>query len=234
MTSYHGGKQLIGKKLAEVISDSSKNLDIKGYCEPFCGMLGVYQHIPELFQKQELDYKAGDQNESVIMMWQNAQQGWIPPTSCSEEEYITLKNIDHPSAKKGYIGHQFSFRGQYFKNYAPKYGKNPDQTAASNRVVNISNKLSKVKFSVGDYTQFSNLKNYVIYCDPPYQDTQCVYNQKFDNTKFWDWCRTMAKDNIVFVSEYHAPIDFTEIWAHKSEKLYILSKYYYLKNYTLK
>lgn len=55
MTAYHGGKQRLGKKLAEIIVDTSldivedENWEIKGYCEPFCGMLGVYRHIPDFF-----------------------------------------------------------------------------------------------------------------------------------------------------------------------------------------
>ena len=65
MTSYHGGKQRIGKQLAEIIVDESigvvegDEFDIKGYCEPFCGMLGVYRYIPGLFEEEgfdELDY----------------------------------------------------------------------------------------------------------------------------------------------------------------------------------
>jgi hypothetical protein len=46
MTAYHGGKQRIGKKLAQVIYDESMDISeeegfqIKGYCEPFSGMLG--------------------------------------------------------------------------------------------------------------------------------------------------------------------------------------------------
>jgi len=47
MTAYHGGKQKIGKILANVIYDVSTEIEqdkkfvIKGYCEPFSGMLGV-------------------------------------------------------------------------------------------------------------------------------------------------------------------------------------------------
>jgi hypothetical protein len=57
MTSYHGGKQRIGQKLAQVIYDESMDISeeegfqIKGYCEPFSGMLGVYKYIPELFKE---------------------------------------------------------------------------------------------------------------------------------------------------------------------------------------
>jgi len=41
-------------------------------------MLGVYQHIPELFNNPELDYKAGDINKSVVRMWQDAQNSKLP------------------------------------------------------------------------------------------------------------------------------------------------------------
>jgi hypothetical protein len=113
MTAYHGGKQRLGKTLAEIIVDTSLEIaednrfELKGYCEPFCGMLGVYQHIPELFEPEgceplrsgcepegcepegceeegignRIKYLAGDGNGSVIMMWQAAQKGWKPPTT---------------------------------------------------------------------------------------------------------------------------------------------------------
>ena len=52
MTLYAGGKKRIGEEIANVIYDISNesNFKIKGYCEPFCGMMGVYQHIPELWK----------------------------------------------------------------------------------------------------------------------------------------------------------------------------------------
>ena len=102
MTSYHGGKQRIGKKLANIIVEESvviaenEGLKIKGYCEPFCGMLGVYQHIPNLYDNElnlrskegleNLNYVAGDTNNSVVMMWKAAQKGWKPPTKVSEKK----------------------------------------------------------------------------------------------------------------------------------------------------
>ena len=86
MCSCHGGKKRIGKELASRIVDETMDIvgedefEIKGYCEPFCGMLGVYQYIPELFEEEglKLKYKAGDTNKSVIMMWNEAQKGWEP------------------------------------------------------------------------------------------------------------------------------------------------------------
>jgi DNA adenine methylase len=214
MTLYHGGKQRIGKELANIIYETSleisedENFKIKGYCEPFCGMLGVYRHIPELFKdnKPKLKYKAGDINESVIMMWKAAQKGWKPPISCSEDHYNDLKKNKNPSAEKGFLGHQLGFSGQFFHGYSPNYGiKINILKSASERVFKISQNLKDVNFRYGSYTQYSNLKGYVIYCDPPYTSSTQFYKNSFDTKKFWEWCNMMSKNNIIFISEYNAP-----------------------------
>ena len=228
MTSYHGGKQRIGKKIAEIIYDESTAIEeeedfkIRGYCEPFCGMLGVYQHIPELFKdhKPKLKYKAGDQNKSLILMWKALQKGWKPPDICNKTEFTKLRNTSNPSAKKGFIGHQCSFGGKYFQGYAPRKANN-----VSNKVQDIAHDLYNVSFSNGLYTQFSNLKNYIIYCDPPYYKYNKYYDEhnrqlKFDHDVFWEWCRKMAENNIVFVSEYKAPKDFDYIKIKKTVTSY--------------
>lgn len=152
----------------DIIED--EGWEIKGYCEPFCGMLGVYQHIPELFEEEglKLKYKAGDTNKSVIMMWNKAKKGWKPPTNITEKRYNKLKNSP-PSAEKGYVGHQYSFGSQFFKGYAPKYGTKSNFLNVAQNVSNIGKLMNdyNVVFKDGSYTQYSNLKNYVIYCDPP-------------------------------------------------------------------
>lgn len=247
MTSFHGGKQRIGKELAEVINTISKdsNMPIKGYCEPFCGMLGVYQHIPKLYINKSINYIANDINKSTVMMWEDAQQGWEPPTTTTEEEYQILK-ISEDCGIKGYIGHQYSFGGQFFNGYAPKYGKNINSTRASKNVVRIAKELKNVEFYNESYECFSDLKGYVIYCDPPYEKSLCRFyannnetKLKFDSNAFYDWCREMSKDNIVIISSYTAPDDFDCIWTkdvklvgrygnggfvERTEKLYICKK----------
>jgi site-specific DNA-adenine methylase len=223
MTSYHGGKQKIGKQIASVInnyiyqySEYSEYSDysIKGYCEPFCGMLGVYQHVyTGIIEEVPKNFKflAGDYNESLIMMWKKAQKGWMPPKYCSEEKYEKLKNSTKPSAEKGFIGHQYSYGGQYFKGYRGKYKNKDRYEKAAENVSNIAKSLKNVKFKHGSYTQFSKLKGYVIYCDPPYSVGESYYfdekrnRLQFDHIEFWKWCIKMSNNNIVFVSDYSFP-----------------------------
>jgi len=247
MTSYHGGKQRIGKQLAEVIVNKSLNIahsvdkgwTIKGYCEPFCGMLGVYQHIPELFKEEGLflkKYKAGDTNKSVIMMWEDAKRGWEPPTTMTEKKYNKLK--DGPdSAVKCFVGHQYSFGGQYFKGYSHKYGKTGNYPRTRARIKNTARKMSKTVFKHGSYTQYSNLKDYVIYCDPPYNNSHQWYREEgtFDSKEFFEWCRKMSEHNIVFVTEYKAPRDFEKVWS-KNIKMTgkMVSQKYGKGSYTLR
>jgi DNA adenine methylase len=230
MTAYHGGKQRIGREIATIIHEVSTMMErdygfkIKGYCEPFCGMLGVYQHIPELFasHRPKLQYKAGDTNESVIKMWKEAQKGWIPPSSTllTKKNYDKLKNSTKASADKGFVGHMCTFRGIYFGGYF-NHKKSKIKTNSDN-VIRISNIIKNVKLSSCVYTRFSDLRGYVIYCDPPYNNSeQRYYNEsskkrEFNNFEFWNWCREISRYNLVFVSEYNAPSDFVRLWSKTS------------------
>lgn len=217
MTAYSGGKQKIGKRIAEKIHNETlkiietDNFILKGYVEPFCGMCGVYQHIPNLFNEFNIKYKASDINKNVILMWKELQNGWLPPENITEREYDRLKHNGETSAIKGYIGHQYSFGGKYFKGYAEKYGKVFNSRKLISNLSDIASKLKNVSFTNGDYEKFSKLKNYVIYCDPPYIGTECHYQEKFDHKLFYEWCVFMSKNNIVFLSEYNAPKYFRNI-----------------------
>lgn len=57
----------------------------------------------------------------------------------------------------------------------------------------------------------------VIYCDPPYRNTEYYDVGKFNHDLFYDWCIIQAKAGYkVFISEYDMPkSDFTEVWQIK-------------------
>ena len=213
MASIHGGKQKQGREIAHKIFDISQNYEIKGYCEIFCGMLGVFNHFYDLYG-EKIKYKFGDINKSTIFMWKKTQKGWIPPNTCSENEYNYYKSA-RDSAEKGFFCHQFAFQGQFCENYACNYNKSTDATKACERVKKIGKKAKHADFSQGDYRQFDNLKGYIIYADPPYENASQRYKteEKFCTNTFWEWCRKMSKYNLVFISSYSAPKDFKLIWA---------------------
>jgi len=56
-----------------------------------------------------------------------------------------------------------------------------------------------------DYSQVEIPEGALIYCDPPYEGTNCGKYGGFDSGRFHEWAR--AQDNI-FISEYSMPDDF--------------------------
>jgi len=224
MTYYHGGKKNIGLDIAHVIyliTHSNGLNNYKGYCEPFCGMLGVYQYIPIQFQDDlKLMYLAGDKDENVISMWKAVQKGWRPPTKVTKQEYDKLRISPTKSPKKTFVGHACSYRGCFFSSqFNPKHNVHLQR----DHVINIGNIMSKVKFKCGDYDQFSRIKKYIIYCDPPYKHTSHHFRVNgFNSDKFYDWCRYMSKNNIVFISEYSMPSDFIKVWSNGKECLFVI------------
>jgi site-specific DNA-adenine methylase len=231
MTTYHGGKQKIGIDIADAIFQYLMDNDlldvIEGYCEPFIGMAGVYENILDISDDLRLDWNfiAGDVNTALISMWKHLQKGWVPPISYTKKKYLNLKKSRGKQHERGYIGHACSYRGRFFGTY---FDKNNLQTY-SKSLTRIGKKIRDVKFYSGIYTQFSDISNYVIYCDPPYANTDKRYYDGvnrvgFDNSSFWTWTKRMAEHNVVFVSEFSIPkhIPHHVIWRHGNEKLYLV------------
>ncbi|AET73347.1 hypothetical protein EMVG_00061 [Emiliania huxleyi virus PS401] len=217
MTSYYGGKKKLGREIAVVIHAFTDSLNPSSYCEPFCGMCGVLRHINVGTTKY-----AGDINESVIMMWKAAQNGWLPDiTDLSKERYAHLRAAPN-SAERGFFGHALSFHGKFFHGYWTSQRSCTEQHSrclhARKCVQDIATELGRknVMFSHGSYGQFSDLTNSVIYCDPPYIGTQNSTGWKFDSNTFENWCYMMAaKGNYIFISGYTPPGEI--IWTKPTQ-----------------
>ena len=69
-----------------------------------------------------------------------------------------------------------------------------------------------------DYADVQIKENSVIYCDPPYLNTK-GYKIKFDNERFYSWCRKQKQ--LTIISEYNMPEDF--VCIAEKEKRVILS-----------
>jgi site-specific DNA-adenine methylase len=225
MTCYQGGKKRIGKTIAEIIGEVADLLEedgssIRGYCEPFVGMAGVYCHIPQLLNS-DLSYLAGDVNGELIDMWKAAQRGWRPPIKCSKGEYERLKKSRSRSPRRTFIGYACDFRGKFFGG---SFSSEKNVAHQANNVARCGAAMRRVKFYHGSYEQFSDLKGYIIYCDPPYANTDGYRNMgAFDHAKFWKWCRMMAENNVVLVSEFSAPKNAaTLLYQDRREKLFIV------------
>ena len=67
------------------------------------------------------------------------------------------------------------------------------------------------------YSDYEYRDGDVVYCDPPYKNTD-GYGIQFDSDAFWEWVRT--RDYPVYVSEYQAPEDFVSIWNKEKRSLF--------------
>lgn len=163
-----------------------------------------------------------DIHKELIAMFQEIQNGWQIPLHISEDEYNKVKDnkSEFPDYYVGLVGFNATFGSKYFGGYARgfKADKVTPRDIPNEALRNLSEQIPKimdVEFISGDYrdNQYSNLKNAVIYCDPPYQGTTKYATDSFDYEAFWNWVREISKDNYVFISEYNAPDDFECIWS---------------------
>lgn len=65
-------------------------------------------------------------------------------------------------------------------------------------------RLESLEITNLDYKAMQIEEDSVIYCDPPYVNTN-DYKIDFDHNEFYDWCRNQKN---CFISEYAMPLDF--------------------------
>lgn len=163
-----------------------------------------------------------DIHKELIAMFKEIQNGWEFPLHISEDEYNAVKENKsaYSDAYVGLVGFNATFGAKYFGGYARgfKVDKVTPRDMSNEALRNLSKQIPNimdVEFLCSDYknNKYSELKNAVIYCDPPYQNTTRYKTDDFDYDEFWEWCRRMSEYNFVFISEYNAPEDFKCIWS---------------------
>lgn len=203
---YHGGKSKSGKRLSTIIQQViDDNNHLTTYCEPFCGACGILTHIVP--KNTHLNMLAGDQNKSIIMLFQALNEGWEPDiNNINKEKYDLLKGDGTSSAEKGFLGCVMSFSGLYFQVYSESLLERLPN--AKRNIIKRGETLRRVTFSSGDYRQYSHLTNTLFMLDPPYAMINSRYYDennkklKFDSEEFFNWCKNMAKNgNILIINE---------------------------------
>jgi DNA adenine methylase len=217
---YLGGKHGIGKLIAEFLKKQCPPDEMNGYLEPFCGSLGVFKNITNMGYKKCI---ASDIQPDLIELWKQLQKNSLKlPNSISEKEYNNLKNAKSPNALKAVAGFGLSFGGKYFAGYAQKWAGN----SGRNFLQEFKTSMHKIQpliegkdviFLNKSYTEFKP-NNMLIYCDPPYKDTQGYSTGEFDHDAFWETMRNWSKNNCVFISEESAPKDFKVVWKRKKRR----------------
>ena len=213
---YLGGKFANRKEISTFLE--LHRLPSQVFFEPFCGGCSIVSEMSG-------DRIANDVHTSLMMMWQELQNGWIPPTEVSEEEFKRVKRLDD-CALKAFIGFGCSFGATQSGGYARAKDRGISINFALQSKKSSLRKIDKMKdvtFYNKSYLEFTP-ENQLIYCDPPYKGTtEYKGTDKFDHDLFWQTMRKWSKNNTVFVSEYQAPPDFDCVWQ-KEKKLKVRSK----------
>ena len=151
-------------------------------------------------------------------MFKAIQSGWCPPKTMNEQEYKTIRANpkNYTPQLVGFVGFGCSYAGKWFGGYARGNDNkgNPRNYCNESRknILNQFNGIQGISFVCQPYDETIIHKNTIIYCDPPYAKATEYKAGSFDHVKFWQWCRLMAIENTVLVSEYTAPDDIECIW----------------------
>ena len=223
-----GSKNRIAKYLLPIMLAECEKQGITKWVEPFVGGANMIDKVPDVFER--VGY---DNNKYLIDMYNHVKDNGItyqadiskPVYDLVRDAYnkdINIVDGQHiPDSYIGWVGFMASANGRFFDGgYS---GKSQTKVGTVRDYVSVSvrgfeKQLPSIQTVTFIHDSFDNLafENCLIYCDPPYKGTKTYNTSKnFDHERFYDWCREQAKTNIVFVSEYSAPADFTEVWSQE-------------------
>lgn len=167
---YLGGKGRLAKQIAYVILSTTKRRDC--LLETCLGGAHAHEQLAPHFAFPH----AGDVHPDLILMWQAAAKGWVPPSIVTEEQYRWLKD-QPPSALRGFVGFCCSYAGMWFKCPARHVKGVPlehdDVAAAESRVVvRTARALARTRIEWTSYESWSPLieaapERWVTYCFLP-------------------------------------------------------------------
>lgn len=188
------------------------------FVDLFCGSCNVVTEIDSKYHRI-----ANDKHKYLIAMWKAMQEGWIPPDTCSEEEYRYIKqNKDNDMALSGFIGFACSFGGKWFGGYARRKGVYRNYCLNGKRGnLRLIEKLETVQFENKDYKDLEIPEGAIVYCDIPYKGkTQYSLREcgKFNHDEFYDWVRQNKHHCEIYISEYKdsVPDGFKIVWEKES------------------
>ena len=111
---YVGSKNKVSKQIAPILQSLIDDNNVSIYYEPFCGGLNMMDKI-------HCKVRVGnDIHKELIALLKKLQEGWIPPSTISEDEYnsVRLNKENYPDYYVGLVGFCSTFGSKYFGGYA--------------------------------------------------------------------------------------------------------------------
>ncbi len=199
---YVGSKSRLSKQIVPIIQEYANKTET--YIEPFVGGANVIDKI-------NCPNKIGsDINKYLIALLKKAQQDIdeIPDWVSKDEYYSVKKNPDlYEDWYVGLVSILCSFKAKVWGGYSGNVG---ERNYVKEKIANLKKqaiKLAGIDFICTDYHKYTHTVGATIYCDPPYRDT-LGYGLDFDHEVFLDWCKQVAKNNYLLLSERFCPDGF--------------------------
>jgi len=218
---FVGSKNRISKYIAPILQKCLDNNNAAGYYEPFFGGGNM---MDKIVHKNRW---GSDIHEELIWMWkyliERGEEGvkeFFPDFTIEEDVYLDVRDnkSEYPKWFVGFVGFHATFGSRYFEGYARgfKADKVTRRDIPAESIRNTIKQLPRLKgvhLNCCSYKDCNtSMRNFVVYCDPPYFGTELYKHNDIDVNFFWEWVRKLSKDNWVFVSEYVAPKDFSILW----------------------
>lgn len=222
---YMGSKSRIAKHIIPIIQKYIDENNITTYVEPFVGGANV-------IDKVKCEIKIGSDKNKYLIALLNRAKNELPlyetvPKDLYDKAREAFNNDDATQFEDwemGNIGFLASFNGRWFDGGYAKTGYEKTKNGprlrdyyneAKNNLLKQSPNLKGIDFLCRDYTE-CEYSGCLIYCDPPYQNVKEYANARtFDYDLFWNTMRKWSENNIVIISEEHAPDDFVCIWQQE-------------------
>lgn len=181
-----------------------------------------------MIDKIKCDNRIGcDIHKQLIALLQYAQgHGEDLPERILEDEYKAVQNNkqNYPDWYLGLVGFCASFGAKYFGGYARDSKADNSGKWSAGAIKNLKMQIPFIKNVTFENIRFQDLplekiKGYVIYCDIPYRGTTKYKTETFPYEEFYEWVKVASIHNIVLVSEYSMPEEFTCIWSKETKTL---------------
>ena len=222
---YMGSKSKYAKYIVPILQKTIDNNNITKYIECFVGGANIIDKI-------KCPIRIGyDRSDTLIALLSLAAEDFDKVLKDGSRE---LWDKGKAYVKDGVMPEDMTladigaieFFGSFSNGGFPRgYAKNTETRNYYNEAYRNLEKqaplLKDIIFKAQNYWELEPTQNAVIYLDPPYQNTKhygYANQEKMDYNKFWNWVRTISKDNYVFISEQTAPEDFNIIWEQEVKR----------------
>jgi DNA adenine methylase len=214
-----GSKLNHAAEIIRIVTASRKSGQV--YCEPFVGGGNVICRVP----REQGPRIGADKNKYMIALLDAVgNRGWVPETMSRPLWNKIKKNPEnYPPELVAFAATACSFGSIWFQSYVldnPRAKETfRDFEASRKAVLRDAPGLCGIEFRTSDFAELDIPLTSVVYCDPPYAETdtykgaktkitvgESLAKNEWNRTKFWKWADKMVDaGHQVFVSEYQGP-----------------------------